>query len=116
MRMLHVTIQTAHFADELAFYENYVGLSIQRDMRPMGTNMVFLANAAGETCVEIIEKADALDAGNANLSVGFAAEDLDAKRAELLAAGFEVTPFITPNPHVRFFFAKDPAGVSVQFM
>ncbi len=34
----------------------------------------------------------------------------------LTAAGMDVSPMVEPAPHVRFFFVKDPAGVSVQFM
>ena len=28
----------------------------------------------------------------------------------------EVSPIESPVPYVRFFFVKDPAGVTVQFM
>ena len=42
--------------------------------------------------------------------------EVDAMLDQLAEEGFEVTPFITPAPNVRFFFVKDPAGVSVQFM
>ena len=41
---------------------------------------------------------------------------MEAKREEMIAAGFEVTPMITPMPNVKFFFVKDPAGVNVQFI
>ena len=116
MKLLHVTIQTGKFEEELHFYEEVVGLQIVRDMRPHGRNMVFLANEECETEIEIIENPDADNAGNKNLSIGFLTGDVLAKREELLAAGMEVTPMIRPNPQVQFFFVKDPAGVSVQFM
>ena len=32
------------------------------------------------------------------------------------ASGMEVSPIESPVPYVRFFFVKDPAGVTVQFM
>ena len=116
MKMLHVTIQTSKFEEELAFYQEIAELHITRDMRPAGRNMVFLANAEGETEIEIIEAENAADTGNENLSIGFATGDAEAKREELLAKGLEVTPMIRPNPQVQFFFVKDPAGVRVQFM
>ena len=115
MKMLHVTIQTAKFEEELKFYEEIAGLTIQRDMRPM-RNMAFLANGEGETCVEIIENEESQDAGNAFLSIGFKSEDVEAKRAELEEKGLAPTPMISPAPGVKFFFVKDPAGVNVQFM
>ncbi len=116
MKLSHVTIQTANFAEEIDFYARYAGLTIQRDMRPAGRNMVFLANAEGDTQIEIIQKPGATDAGNANLSIGFVAEDLDALYATLANDGFQPTDFVQPMPQVRFFFVKDPAGVYVQFM
>lgn len=115
MKMLHVTIQTKFFQEEMDFFLKYVGLKIDRDMRPFGKNMVFLVNGEGETCIEIIEN-NSNCAGNENLSVGFLTEDLEKKREELIADGFEPTPMISPAPNVKFFFVTDPAGVKIQFM
>ena len=115
MKMLHVTIQTKFFQEEMDFFLKHVGLKIDRDMRPFGRNMVFLNNSEGETCIEIIEN-ESNYASNENLSVGFLTEDLEKKREELIADGFELTPMITPAPNVKFFFVTDPAGVKIQFM
>ncbi len=30
--------------------------------------------------------------------------------------GFRPGPMISPNPHARFFFVKDPNGVDIQFI
>ena len=116
MKLLHVTIRTEKFEEEIRFYEEVAGLQITKDMRPLGRNMVFLANAEGESEIEIIETPGAESAGNENLSIGFLTEDVTAKREALIDAGMEVTPMIRPNPQVQFFFVKDPAGVTVQFM
>lgn len=116
MKMLHVTIQTKHFEEEMKFFMEHVGLDIVNDMRPFGRNMIFLANGEGETNIEIIENMEADASGNRYLSVGFKTEDVDGKREAMIAAGFEVTPMITPAPNVKFFFVKDPAGVNIQFM
>ena len=44
-------------------------------------------------------------------------EKLDRQMREKLAAlGMKVSPMESPAPYVRFFFVKDPAGVTVQFM
>ena len=115
MRFLHVTIQTDQFESEIAFYEKYAGLTIQQDMRPR-KDLVFLANEAGDTCVEILRNPQAKDTGNPNLSLGFQTDDVEKKREEMVAAGFEATPMISPMPGVQFFFVKDPAGVNVQFI
>lgn len=115
MKMLHVTIQTKFFQEEMDFFLNHVGLKIERDMRPFGRNMVFLNNGDGETCIEIIEN-DSDCAGNEYLSIGFQSDDLVKKREELIADGYDPTPIISPAPNVQFFFVTDPAGVKIQFM
>ena len=115
MKFLHVTIQTNRFEDEIEFFENEVGLTIQRDMRP-NKDLVFLANTAEDTCVEVLRNPEADDSGNQNLSIGFQTDDVKKKREAMVAAGYEVTPMNSPMPGVQFFFVKDPAGVNVQFM
>ena len=116
MRFLHVTVQTAAFEEEIRFYETYAGLTIRRDMRSMGRDLVFLSDAEGDTEVEIIRNPEAEKTGNDGFSMGFRAEGPEAVRQRLADDGFEVTPFISPAPDVRFFFARDPAGLQVQFM
>ena len=115
MKMLHVTIQTARFDEELAFYRDVAGLTIRRDARP-GRDMVFLSDAEGDTEIEIIKTEDALYSGNAFLSVGFRTADVEAFRAEMEAKGYAPTPMVRPGPGVAFFFVRDPAGANVQFM
>lgn len=116
MRMLHVTIETAEFDEEIKFYEDIVGLNIQMDMRTKGRNIVFLANASGGTCIELIENRDATNSGNQYLSVGFKSDDVVTMQDELIEKGYDVSPMISPNENTKFFFVKDPAGVRVQFM
>ena len=86
MKMAHVTIRTNRFEEEINFYEQVAGMTIQRDMRP-DADLVFLANAAGETCIEIINDPDAAEAGNSNLSIGCETYDVVKLRGELSAAG-----------------------------
>ena len=116
MQMLHVTIRTGKFDEELAFYRDIVGLKILRDLRDKGREIVFLAEKEGDTCVEIIDTPDADDAGNRFLSIGFDSGDVEQMREKLIALGIEVSPMESPMPQVKFFFVKDPAGVNVQFM
>ena len=115
MKFIQATIRTAAFEEEIRFYQEIAKLTIVRDARP-GRQMVFLADAPGDTCVEILEEADAAESGGKNLSIGFLTKDADAMRADLQAKGLEVTEMIQPSVTARFFFVKDPAGVSVQFL
>ncbi len=116
MKMLQVTIRTKKFEEELAFYKEIVGLKIVRDLREKGRGIVFLADSEGDTCIEIINTPDGDDVGNRFLSIGFDSGDVEKMREKLIGAGMEVSPIESPVPYVRFFFVKDPAGVTVQFM
>ena len=116
MKMLHVTIRTSKFEDEIRFYQEVVGLSIINDLRGSGHDIVFLADHKGETCVELIDHPKADHAGNDNLSIGFRTYDVVKMKEDLEAKGYETSPMISPNPRVKFFFVTDPAGVRIQFM
>lgn len=113
MKMIQVTISTRYIDEEIAFYGKYLGLSIQRDVRPSGRPIVFLGDPDAQTFVEIIQT-DAEESGGKNITIGFHVPDIDALHDALAADGLEPTPFVTPAPGVRFFFVKDPAGVEVQ--
>ena len=47
MKMLHVTIQTNKFEEEMEFYEKEVGLTLQRDLRPAKDLVFFVIDPAG---------------------------------------------------------------------
>lgn len=115
MKMVHVTIYTASMEESIKFYEEVVGLKVQMDMRQFGGNIVFLAENEGDTQVELIEDAEKAYKGS-GISMGFRVEDVESKRDELVAMGIEATPMIMPNPHVKFFFVKDPNGLDIQFI
>ncbi|MBQ4468115.1 MAG: VOC family protein [Firmicutes bacterium] len=115
MKMAHVTIKTANFDEEIKFYEDFAELVINQDMRPQ-MDLVFLAFIEGGTRVEIIGDPEAGDAGNENLSIGFSTTDAEGLRQDFIDRGLKPTRMISPNPHVKFFYVTDPAGVKVQFI
>ena len=115
MKMVHVTIYTGCLEDSIKFYEDIVGLNIQNDLRKLGGNIVFLAKDNGDTQVELIDEPEKAYRG-AGISMGFHVDDVEAKREEVIEKGFNPTPIIAPNPHVKFFFVEDPNGVTVQFI
>ena len=82
----------------------------------MEMKQVFHMGKISEYLKDHVNMAEDIDHGNANLSIGFVAEDLDALHDALAADGFRPTDYVSPMPQVRFFFVEDPAGVNVQFM
>jgi lactoylglutathione lyase len=48
--------------------------------------------------------------------LGFEVKSVDEKIQFVKEKGLAVTGPIQPNPSIKFFFVKDPNGVSVQFV
>ena len=69
MKLLHVTIQTKNFEEEIAFFQEHVGLTIQQDMREKGKNLGFLAAGPEDTKIEVIENPEADHSGSEYLSI-----------------------------------------------
>lgn len=116
MKMMHVTIQTKNFDEEVKFYQEIIGLTIQQEMNGMGRHIVFLGDNENSTSIEIIDRPDAENSGNQFLSIGYKTEDVVKMREMLIEKGYEVSEMVSPMPQIQFFFAKDPAGVTIQFM
>lgn len=116
MKMAHITIMTVHLDESVEFYQSVVGLTIERDGRNNPDHrIVFLSNAAGETCVELVDNPAEAYSG-AGISIGFEVEDAKEYREKLADCGYAVGEMISPNPSARFFFVNDPNGVAVQFV
>ena len=116
MKMMHITIQTKNFNEEVKFYQEIIGLTIQNEMNGMGRHIVFLGDNEGGMPIEIIDRPDAENSGNQFLSMGYKTEDVVKMRETLLEKGYEVSEMICPMSQIQFFFAKDPACVTIQFM
>lgn len=116
MRMDQVTIRTARFDEEIAFYRDIVKLRIVREIHKGERNIVFLSDGPDSTCIEVIRNPDADHSGNPYLSIGFHTDDAERLRNELLKQGYDASPMESPAPVVKFFFVRDPAGVTVQFV
>lgn len=116
MRMNHITIQSNKYEESVKFYQEVTGLKITRVLKENNPyEITFLANEEGETEIEIIESSEPFEAGK-GLSIGFAVEDVESFREELIERGYEPTPMVKPNPFVKFFFLADPNGVMIQFI
>lgn len=116
MKMEHITINTAALDASVGFYRDVIGLEIKRDLREIAKMpIVFLSNGEGETCIELIENADNAYSGS-GLSIGFHVDNVDKSHELMTSMGLNPTPMISPNPNTKFFFIKDPNGVSIQLI
>ena len=117
MKFCWCTITVDNMEESLKFYHEIVGLSISRRFtRGPGTEIVFLGD--GDTKVELICNADH-KASNIceGIFLGFEVPSVDEMIKFVKEKGLEVDsgPY-QPNPHVKFFYVKDPCGVKIQFV
>ena len=117
MEFAHVTLSVKNIEASLQFYQGIVGLEVKRRFNAgPDTEIIFLGN--GDTDVELISGTSHNGAGGGKgISLGFACESLENTIAILREEGYETDGnIISPNPHVSFFFARDPDGYSIQFL
>lgn len=116
MNFVWVTLQVRDMEESLRFYQNVIGLAIDRRFTAGPTEIAFLGK--GETKVELImDGSEKWKGQKEGISIGFEVSSLDETIAMVKENGLEIQsgPF-QPNPHVRFFYILDPNGVSVQFV
>ena len=116
MKMMHVTIQTQNFNEEIKFYQEGIGLSIQHEMNGMGRHIVFLGDNEGGMPIEIINRPDAENIGNQFLSMGYKTEDVVKMRETLIKKRIRSVGNGVPYAADSVLLCKRPAGVTIQFM
>ena len=117
MQFLWTTITVQDMDESLGFYEQIVGLSLQRRVKTnKTTELAFLGT--GPTMIELIHRSQQEPQSmSKNISIGFAVDDLDAAMQHIKEEGLEIFegPF-SPNPQIRFFYVLDPNGLKIQFV
>ena len=116
MHIDHITIRTDKLDGSIDFYEKIAGLRIVRDLRKIDAQIVFLADADGDTRIELIEVPEGKGYCGSGISIGFHTNDAAGYRETLLKDGLQASEIISPNSSVRFFFTADPNGVQIQFV
>ncbi len=114
-----VTIIVKNMEKSLAFYQDMTGLKINRQSEPMpGTRLAFLGFEGGYTEVELIQNSkNPNPVHGSDISIGFTVENLENKIEELKKNGItEIDGPYQPSPFIKFFYAKDPDGVKIQFI
>ena len=117
MKFCWCTISVKSMEESLKFYEEVLNLKISsRFQDGQNKEIAFLGN--GETQVELVWDKNLKPLGNIEgISLGFEVESVEKMVDFIKEKGLEVEsgPF-QPSPAVKFFFVKDPNGVSIQFV
>ena len=116
MKFLWTTLSVSDFEKSLKFYQEVVGLPLKRQLDPPGMHIAFLGE--GDTSLELIYDSRRPEVNlKSPIAIGFKVGNLAAAMDELKAKGIKIDagPF-KPNPHVQFFYVRDPDGMNVQFV
>lgn len=117
MSMLWCTVKVKNMDESIHFYEKIVGLDItSRFQTGNGLDIAFLGK--GETKLELIYDENLTDITiGKDISIGFEVESVDDKIWFLNENDIDIIGnVISPNPHTRFFYIKDPNGLTIQFI
>ena len=117
MNLCWVTLHVKDMKDSVQFYEEVVGLEIQRSFSiGPGKHFTFLGN--GETEVELIQDDmdEEINMGK-SIAFGFEVDNLEDKMQFLKDRGVAIHsgPF-SPSPNIKFFYVLDPNGLKIQFV
>jgi len=114
MKYLWCTIMTSKMEESMAFYQEVIGLEIERQQEMGSKKLVFLTD--GNVNVELIYDPEYQPLEKIEgISIGFGVDDLDDAMALMQQKKVAIAegPY-APNPHVTFFYVRDPNGVKVQ--
>jgi len=117
MNFCWCTITVRDLEESIKFYTEVIGLTVTKRFKPAPpVEIVFLDDEKGNE-IELI-KYQGKDAplSKEGISIGFTVDSLENALSFVEAKGIPVleSPVITPT--AKFFFVKDPDGVTVQFV
>lgn len=114
-----VTINVKDMGNSLTFYQEIVGLKINRRFKPQSTTEIaFLGSEGTNTEVELIKNdMNTNPQYGKDISMGFSVKSLEKTIAGLKSKKVESIegPF-QPGPNVKFIYITDPNGVKIQFV
>ena len=114
MKLLHITIHTAVPEASAKFYCDVLGFAVQEKFTgAMGKSIQFLENPESDVRIELIDD-EAQAYNGSGLSIGFHVDDVEKAHEQM--QGLNPSAIVSPNPHTRFFFIKDPNGVQIQII
>lgn len=116
MKFCWCTIIVDNMEESLKFYQEIVGLDINRRFSP-SENMDIVFLGEGETQIELIYDAHAKQNMGEAVSIGFIVQSVEKMMDFVKQKGIDIlgNPMLT-NPQVKYFFVKDPSGLRVQFV
>lgn len=114
MKLNWVTVYVCDLEKSLFFYTNLLNLDIAQRFGSSDHQIVMLGKE-NEAKIELIcDPNKKIENPGNGVSIGLEADDLKQLIGMLQDNGYKATGPISPNPHIRFYYVKDPDGYTVQ--
>ena len=115
MKLNYITIQVSNLEKSLAFYEDVLGLQEQRRFPTNGGEICFVANAAGETQLELIQMDGREKVQVRSLIMHFdAVLPVEQERERIAALGYAPSNILQLGAKPAYFTVDDPDGFTVE--
>ena len=115
-KLTWVTLKVMDLERSLAFYNGLLGLEVAARFGDEHHPIVMLGEALGPK-VELISDPNAgIESPGNGVSIGLEVGEIDKLVDRCRDEGYSVTGPISPVPHIRFFFVRDPDGYTVQLI
>ena len=118
MKFCWVTLQVDDLEQSLQFYRDLLGLALVSRFAGGPDVQIAMLGEQDKPKIELICDKAAKPAGRgAGISIGFEVGSLEEAAETAKSHGINIVkgPF-SPNPHIRFFFVKDPNGFEIQLV
>ncbi|HBA60895.1 MAG TPA: glyoxalase [Elusimicrobia bacterium] len=117
MKFCWCTIGVKDLEKSIKFYKEILGLPVCKRFSA-GPKMEICFMGEGETKVELVCGSDYKAKNDAKaVSLGFEVKSVEETIAFIKEKGLKVDdgPY-QPNPHIKFFYIKDPDGISIRLV
>lgn len=116
MKLNFITLMIRDIEKSTAFYQGLAGLHVVRRFNPGKGEIVFLANAEGETMLELIQFDDAEKVSAKGMIMSFLVrDDLSKLREDAVKLGYHPSEIIRGGAKPEHFTIADPDGIIVEF-
>ena len=118
MSFCWVTIHVSDLEKSVSFYQDIIGLKVNRRMKPLPEIDIAFLGTDGTTEIELLhhDKKKNLTHGK-DFSLGFTVDSLDETLEFLNSRNMPIHsgPF-QPSPFIKFLYILDPDGLKIQFV
>ena len=116
LKLNYITLMVRNIEKSLAFYKDLAGLHEIKRISPEAGEIVFLANAKGETMLELIEFGGVEKVETKGMVISFLAETkLEELREKAVTLGYSPSEIMIKGPKPKHFTVIDPDGIAVEF-